>query len=441
MKTTTRQLNVFAVGLDKFNLKLLQRVRHPERYEFHGLLDYDRIVSAKRFDMEALLDEARQQLDAFDGPIDAIVGYWDFPTVAMMAVLRREYGLRGPSLESVLRCDHKFWSRSIQREVVPDMIPEFAAVDPWDEQSGGYPETPLDFPFWMKPVKAHSSILGFKINDRQQFEEAIQRTRRGLKRFAEPFDVLLSYADLPPSIDEMGGWACIAEGLISKGNQCTLEGYVFEGDVVIYGIVDSLRGPNGSSFHAYQYPSRLSESVRDKMCQAATSVIERIELDDTPFNIEFYHHEKDDSIHLLEINARISKSHSPLFNKVEGVPHKEVMLDVALGKRPDYPTRNGDYQFAAKFMPRIYDPDDSDVIQSLPSESELRAVEESIDGVEIQLLIDEGTPFGESSHRDSYSVEIANIFVGASSPDELHDKFQSVLDTLKLQAASGAPIE
>ena len=87
MKTTTRQLNVFAVGLDAFNLKLLKRVRHPERYEFHGLLDYDRVVSAKRFDMDALLDEARQQLDAFDGPIDAIVGYWDFPTVAMMAVL------------------------------------------------------------------------------------------------------------------------------------------------------------------------------------------------------------------------------------------------------------------------------------------------------------------------------------------------------------------
>ncbi len=441
MKTMTRQLNVFAVGLDSFNLKLLKRVRDPERYTFHGLLDYDQVVSARRFDMEALLDEARQQLDTFDGPIDAIVGYWDFPTVAMMAVLRQEYGLRGPSLESVLRCDHKFWSRSIQREVIPQMIPEFAAVDPSEDRCGGYPETPLDFPFWMKPVKAHSSILGFKIDDRQQFEDAIDETRRGIRRFAEPFNVLLSYADLPPEIDEIGGGACIAEGMISKGKQCTLEGYVYEGDVVIYGIVDSLRGPNGSSFHAYRYPSQLSESIRDEMCAAATSVIERVELDDSPFNIEFYHHEQDDSIHLLEINARISKSHSPLFNKVEGVPHKEVMLDVALGKRPDYPTRSGEYRFAAKFMPRIYDPDDSDVIQSIPSERELRAVEEAVGGVEIQMLIEEGTPFGESNHRDSYSVEIANIFVGASSADQLHQKYRSVLDALKLEAASGAPIE
>ena len=177
---TSRPLNVFAVGLDDFNLKLLNKVRNPERYRFHPLLTYDQVVTAKRFDMDALLDEARRQLDVFDGPVDAIVGYWDFPTVAMMAVLRKEYGLRGPSLESVLRCDHKFWSRSVQKEVVPELIPNFAAVDPSDSSDGGFPKTPLEFPFWMKPVKSHSSILGFRINDRQQFEEAINKTRRGI---------------------------------------------------------------------------------------------------------------------------------------------------------------------------------------------------------------------------------------------------------------------
>ena len=68
-------------------------------------------------------------------------------------------------------------------------------------------------------------------------------------------------------------------------------------------------------------------------------MIARAGLDDTPFNMEFFFHERRDAISLLEVNARISKSHSPLFDKVEGVPHKEVMLDVALGRKPDDPAR------------------------------------------------------------------------------------------------------
>ena len=262
---TERPWNVFAVGLDDFNLRLLNRVRHADRYRFLPLLDYESVVTAKHFDVNALLERARGELNAFDEPIDAIVGYWDFPAMAMMAVLRKDYGLRGPSLESVLRCDHKYWSRTVQREVIPDHIPKFAVVDPSDRECEGYPKTPLPYPFWLKPFKAHSSLLGFRVCDREHFEFAIDKDRSGLGRFAEPFGVLLSYADLPKEIADLGSWGCIAEEIISAGRQCTLEGYVFEGKVVIYGIIDSIRGPNRSSFHCYEYPSNLDESVKDRM--------------------------------------------------------------------------------------------------------------------------------------------------------------------------------
>jgi hypothetical protein len=40
------------------------------------------------FDMEALLDKARDTLRSFDGPIDAVVGYWDFPSIVMLPTAR-----------------------------------------------------------------------------------------------------------------------------------------------------------------------------------------------------------------------------------------------------------------------------------------------------------------------------------------------------------------
>lgn len=99
--------NIFVIGLDDFNARLLRSVRDSDRLNFIGLLDYEEVVAARHFDVESLLDKARRQIRNFDGSIDAIVGYWDFPTISMMTILRNEFDLRGPTLESVLKCEHR----------------------------------------------------------------------------------------------------------------------------------------------------------------------------------------------------------------------------------------------------------------------------------------------------------------------------------------------
>jgi len=426
-----RKKNIFVVGLDPFNLRLLRTVRNADQYSFHGLLEYNEIVGARRFDMEALLDKARGILRRFPEPIDAIVGYWDFPTALMMPILRREFGLRGPTLESVLRCEHKYWSRIEQAKIVPDQVPRFALVDPFDEDA---PEKlDLSFPFWIKPVKAHSSLLGFRIGSRWDFDHALERIRAGIHHFAEPFSVIMGYAELPDDIAAVDGAKCIAEEIISNGRQCTLEGYVFEGDVEVYGIVDSIRGPNRSSLERYEYPSSLPDPVKDRMTASARDVLRSIGLDNTPFNMEFFYREARDSISLLEINARISKSHSPIFDKVEGVPHKEVMLDVALGKRPDYPARRGRFRYAAKFMPRLYGDHEQEIVARCPGEQELRAIEKNFPGTEIQLHVHEGMRLANLTMRDPYSYELGAIFVGANSRAALRRKFKALLEALDLR--------
>lgn len=163
-KNSKIQRNIFVIGLEDFNLRLLQKVRHSEQYHFHPLLGYQSVTQLGREDAETLLARARAKLDGFSGEIHAIVGYWDFPTNLMLPILRERYGLVGPRLESVLRCEHKYWARLLQKETVPDLIPEFALVDPFTEKAADNP--PLDFPFWIKPVKAHSSKLGVWVENR-----------------------------------------------------------------------------------------------------------------------------------------------------------------------------------------------------------------------------------------------------------------------------------
>lgn len=418
--------NIFVIALDELNLGLLRTVRGGEDYNFVGLLDYDEVVRAERFPLGQLRASAERQLEAFPGRVDAIVGYWDFPTVCMLPLLRRRMGLLTPSLESVLKCEHKYWSRLEQRQVVPELVPRFCAFDPFDDDA--LANIDLDFPFWVKPVKSHSSHLGFKIHDAREFHRSMAIIRANIARFAEPFNYVLRRASLPPEVAAVDGYHCIAEEIISAGHQCTLEGYVFAGEPEIYGVVDSVReGKHRSSFSRYQYPSRLPRRVQERMMAAAKRVMKRLDYADAPFNMEFYWNGKTDAIALLEINGRISRSHCPLFWMVDGRSHQEVMIDVALGRRPAFPHRQGKHRVAAKFMLRR---SEDGVVTGVPDDAAIRRVRARFPDTLVRLMVVRGTRLAHLSLQDSYSFEVAEIFMGAENQKELLAGYRLCLQML-----------
>jgi hypothetical protein len=117
--------DVFVIGLDTFNLALLDGIMGSETYEFHALLNYDEAVrpASGRIAFDDLLRTAEARLHQFEGHVDAIIGYWDFPASALVPMLQRKLGLHGPSLEAVTQCEHKYWARCAQSEVLAGMVP------------------------------------------------------------------------------------------------------------------------------------------------------------------------------------------------------------------------------------------------------------------------------------------------------------------------------
>ena len=308
--------NIYVVGLDAFHHRLLETVRGAEHYRFHGLIPYREIVNPESYSIDELLAHGRRQIEGAADGVDAIIGHWDFPTTSLLPVLRGFAGLGGPRLEAMLTSDHKYWARCAQSLVAPETAPPYAVVDPRDHDAAEQP--PLEFPFWLKPVVAFSSYLGFRVEDAEGYARALERIRAGIDRFAEPFNRLAGYAGLDLDDDRHNGARCIAEGLIG-GRQCTLEGYILAGEPHVYAVIDSLRGENQVSFAGYHYPSELPEGVQQRMIDCARAVIPALGLERAPFNVEFFWDEDSDDIKLLEVNARISKSHSPLFVMVRSL--------------------------------------------------------------------------------------------------------------------------
>jgi biotin carboxylase len=421
--------NIFVVGMDDFNHRQLTDLRHAQDYIFHSLGSHQEIKSQERFDIAGYLERAAAVLAMFDGRVDAIVGFWDFPVSTMLPILRRQAGLPGPTLEAVLKCEHKYWSRIVQQAVVPETVPSFCAVDPFAEDAVA--RCPLDYPFWLKPVKSASSHLGFRVHNEKEFRRSLAAIRAGIDHFAVPFNHILDMAELPPEIALVDGRHCIAESIISSGRQCTLEGYVLDGEVQIYGVVDSVReGRHRSSFARYQYPSILPRPVQQRMVDAATRVLRHIGYDHSPFNAEFYWDSRHRRIRLLEINTRISKSHTPLFKLVDGEYNHAVMIDVALGQRPDFPRRAGRYRVAAKFMLRRTR---DGVARSVPGLQQIEAVRRRFPGTEIQLAVNPGMRLSELREQDSYSYEVAVIFMGAASQTELLANYRQVVEMLAFE--------
>ncbi|MFO7994616.1 MAG: ATP-grasp domain-containing protein [Marinobacter sp.] len=414
--------NIFVMAMDDFHLTMLERLRGSEEMAFHPLLDMETAVNTTGYDMAELLGRARRTLQDFPGTVDAIVGYWDFPTLSLLPVLRREWNLPGPSLEAALRCEHKYWARVEEARVAPRQTPCFASVNPFDENV--MDQSPLPYPFWIKPVRAHSSQLGFHVDNQQDFEHAIEQTRDRIQLFAKPFNYILGMAKLPQEIATVDGWHCIAEEIVSAGRQCTLEGYVLNGEMEIYGVVDSLReGAVGSSFSRYQYPSDLPASIQDIMLEDCRRFVERTGFDNSPFNIEFFYNEEDGSIWMLEVNPRCSKSHSPLFEMVDGSSNLQAMVDVALGRKPVFPPEGGRYRYAAKIMLREHQ---NGVVERVPSADEVRAIENDFPGCRIQVEAEQGCRLSDMLHQDSYSFEYALLFVGGDSVEEIDHKADQI---------------
>jgi len=417
--------NVFVLGLDEHNERILRDLPDADQYRFHSLLSSAELFGAE-IPLCDLLDKATGQLKAFEGSIDAIIGFWDFPVSSMVPILCQRFGdLCCASLEAVVKCEHKYWSRLEQQKVI-DEYPRFGLVDP--EQDTEPPEG-LSYPMWVKPVKSASSALAFRVANQQEFQNALAEIREEIGRMGAPFEAVLEYLELPPEIANIGGQICLAEETIS-GRQLTLEGYRYHGQTHTLGVVDSVTHEESPSFVRFQYPASIPDQVAERMADISDRVVRQIGLEHATFNIEFFWNKDTDALHVLEVNPRHSQSHAELFKQVDGVPNHMAMLRLALGRDPELPRRQGPYQVAAKWFLRHWN---DGVVRRHPTEQEIEQVQKEIPGVTVDVTVHEGDRLSELSGQDSYSYIIANIYVGAEDEAELTEKYERCVRALPFE--------
>ncbi len=422
--------NIFVLGLDAFNERVLKNVEQAKDYDFYRLLDFSQLKGEGGYPFEEVLEQADAEIRRYgQDRVAAIVGYWDFPISSMVPILTERFGLPGPSTTAVVKCENKYWSRLQQKQVVPEACPSFALLDPFVDVDRTLDELPVDFPFFLKPIKGTSSMYAYKIENHRELKKALKEIREGVEKIANAFDELLERVHLPDHVADATGNQCLVEGLM-HGRQCSVCGYSFGYDVHIYGLVDSLTYPDSSVFERLQYPSQLPEDAQEKMCDISRRVIDYIGLNDAGFNVEFFWDPADNKPRILEINPRISQSHGMVFGYVDGRPDHQIMIDLALGREPDFPKGEGDYQIAAKWYWRRFE---DAFVDRIPSEEEIREIEADTPACLIKNVAQAGRNLHDLAEQDPSAYDLAYIWMGAQDEEELRKKYEQVKDRLRFE--------
>ncbi len=424
--------NVFVIGLDDFNLSMLHHLPEAGYCRFLPAIKFEEIRGVSHFSIDDLIKTAEQRI-AEAGSIDAIITYFDFPASVMVPLIAMKYKLDGPSITSVLKCEHKYWSRLEQKKVIPEAIPAFTAFDPYDKKVW----QKIDFqpPFWIKPVKSYHSYLAYRITDKDSFLNALEEVKEKIEYLTEPFSEILKKNKVPAKLSSMKQ-TMFAETEIG-GIQGTVEGYVYNNEVIIYGIVDTIKEKHCPSLACYQYPSDLPYEVQYRMAELSRKVIEQIGLNNCAFNIEYFYDEETNDINLLEVNPRMSQSHAYMFEKVHGISHHHVIINLALGKRPKPLKYEGEFTLAGHFMLRAFNPG---VIKKVPGKRKVDALKNKYSDLIIKINVKKGMHLDnmDEHHIDSYSYVLADIYLGADDENQLLKKYNTVVKELDICVSEDA---
>jgi acetyl/propionyl-CoA carboxylase alpha subunit len=164
------------------------------------------------------------------------------------------------------------------------------------------------------------------------------------------------------------------------------------------------------------------------MTEITKRIVTQLGYDNAPFNVEYFWDRETDRIWFLEINTRISESHCYLFEQVDGRSHHQVAVELAAGRKPLFPYREGKYEVSGKFFVREWD---DAYVDEVPPENVVQYIEQELvpDSI-IKIVAEKGKKLSDLMDQDSYSYRIALLFIAGTDKKDLDNKRRLIEDIL-----------
>lgn len=337
------------------------------------------------------------------------------------SLLANKLGLPGTPVKALLTAQHKYLARQIHRQAMPDNVPPFCG---FRYDADVTKAVTIDYPIFVKPVKAAFSVLARRCADEAALRKHLKFRfweKIIIKRLTWPFRrVSRLYLDCDIDAD-----CFIAEGCVDGALQVCVDGYAHNGKVNILGTVDSVMYPGTSAFMRFEYPSRLNADQIGQLEAVARRAVEAIGFTHGLFNVELFFDPETGRITIIEINPRMAGQFSDLYERVDGKSLWALELDLALGKTPDFPRRQGVSGSAASFVFREF----GDAVKYPPSAAEQDWLARTYPDARLFLDLKHGTSRArETKWLGNYRYAL--VHMGGDDHNDMMARFANVCEHL-----------
>lgn len=268
------------------------------------------------------------------------------------ALLAERMGWPGTKPQAVLACQHKLYARQILEQVAPEANVAHGLID---SQYGAPVPDGLPYPLFAKPIKAAFSVLAKHVNNQAELHAHTRFSwseRWVIKHLVEPFERIARQRLPTASSAHRLMWEAPA-----KAAQFNLDGYVFNGQAQLIGVVDSIMYPGTQAFMRFDYPSQLPTTVQARALDIAARFYKAVGFDHGLFNMEFFYDAASDRLTVIEFNPRLASQLADLYRRVEGLDLYAMALNLAYGQDPSTAPRLAPSAGAASsFVFRHFDP-------------------------------------------------------------------------------------
>lgn len=354
---------LFGYDWDGIEFEKLSR-QWPQLHAGFDLFSFPSNARLAWFDMERFTQLAALRA-RLQGARGVVSNHEQFGALCA-ALLAEKMGWPGTSVEAVLAMQHKLHARQKLQKAVPEANVEFSRLEA--EYDADIPEG-LDYPAFVKPVKAAFSVLAKTVHNRQDLFQHTRFSRRELwviRHLVEPFEKVMRQR-----LPEAGTAHSLMLEECLRGQQYCLDGYCIDGELRPLGIVDAIMYPGTDAFMRWDYPSRLPEKLRRQAEDVATRFLNEVGFTHGLFNMEFVVDEASGQVKVIEFNPRMAAQFSDLYARVDGLRLHEMAIALSHGIDPaTLPTDEPTAACAASFVYRSFDPT---VNVRMPGPSDQRA--------------------------------------------------------------------